>query len=66
MKQSKAYETKFKQPQNGVRLNMKSTPRSKRNKTWGKNKRERHLQRQNNLTSLKNKVSKRVSTLDMP
>ncbi len=33
MKQTKAHETKFKQPQNGIRLSLKLTPRNKRNKT---------------------------------
>jgi hypothetical protein len=54
MKQTKAHEKKFKQPQNGVRLNLKSTPRNKRNRIWGKNRRGGHLQRKNNLANLKN------------
>jgi hypothetical protein len=38
MKQTKARKTKFKQPQNGIRLNLKSTPKGKRNKT-----KEKHM-----------------------
>jgi hypothetical protein len=61
----RACKTKFKQPQNGARLGPKPTPRSKRNRTKKKHGKGRHLQRKNNLVSLGNRVSKRVSTLDM-
>jgi hypothetical protein len=66
MKQTKACKTRFKQPQNGIKLSPKPTPRSKRNKTKEKHRRERRLQRKNNMVSLGNEVNKRVSTLDMP
>jgi hypothetical protein len=65
LEQTRAHETKFKQTQNGVRLSSKLTLRNKRNKTREKHERGGHLQRNNSLTSLGNKASKRVSTLDM-
>jgi hypothetical protein len=45
MKQTKARETRFKQPQNGAKLGLKPTPRSKRNKTSEKHKKGGYLQR---------------------
>jgi hypothetical protein len=36
---------KLKQPQNGIKLNLKPTPKSKRNKTREKHKRGGHLER---------------------
>jgi hypothetical protein len=33
MKQKKAREMRFKQPQNGAKLGLKPTPRNKRNRT---------------------------------
>jgi hypothetical protein len=47
MKQMKAYEMRFKQPQNGARLSPKPTPRSKRNAIKEKHKRGRHLKKEN-------------------
>jgi hypothetical protein len=44
MKQMKACETRFKQPQKRTRLNPKPTPKNKRNKTKKKHKSGRHLQ----------------------
>jgi hypothetical protein len=45
MKETKTWETKLKQPQNGVKLSPKPiTPRSKRHKTKEKHRRGRHLQ----------------------
>jgi hypothetical protein len=38
MKQTKAHETRFKQPQNGTKFNPKPTPRNKRNRTKEKHK----------------------------
>jgi len=66
MKQTRACEMKIKQPQNGVKLNPKPTPKSKRNRIREKHKKKKHMQRKNNLDSLKNKASKRVNTFDMP
>jgi hypothetical protein len=65
MKQMRAHEMRLKQPQNGIRLGLKLTLTSKRNRTTEKHKRGRHLQRKNGLTSMGNKANKRVSTLDM-
>jgi hypothetical protein len=65
MKQTRACETIFKQPQNGARLSLKSTPRNKMNRTREKHRKGGHLQRKNNLASLGNKVSMRASILDM-
>jgi hypothetical protein len=45
MKQMRACETKLKQPQNGIKLSLKPTPRNKRNRTKEKHKRGRHLER---------------------
>jgi hypothetical protein len=45
MKQTKACETRFKQPQNGVRLNPKPTPRSKRNRTRENHRKKGPLQK---------------------
>jgi hypothetical protein len=66
MKQMKACETKFKQPQNGAKLSPKLTPRNKRNRIREKHKKGGHLQRKNSLANLGNKASKRVNTFDMP
>jgi hypothetical protein len=66
MKQTKAHETRLKQPQNGVRLNSKPTLRNKGNRTKEKHRKGGHLQRKNNLVSLGNKVGKKVNTFDMP
>jgi hypothetical protein len=66
MKQMRACETRFKQPQNGAKLSPKLTPRNKRNRTREKHKKGGHLQRKNSLASLGNKASKRVNTFDMP
>jgi hypothetical protein len=41
----KELETRFKQPQNGVKLSSKSTSRNKRNRIREKHKRGGHLQR---------------------
>ncbi len=57
---------RFKQPQTGTKLNLKPTPKSKRNKTKEKHKKGGHLQRWNDMVSLENEASKRVSILDMP
>jgi hypothetical protein len=43
--QTKAHKGGFKQSQNGTRLSLKPTPRSKRNRTKEKHKKGRHLQR---------------------
>jgi hypothetical protein len=43
MKQTKACKTRFKQPQNGVRLSLKPTSKSKKNKTREKHKKGEHL-----------------------
>lgn len=45
MKQTKAHETKLKQPQNEVRLGLKPTPRNKKDKTMEKHRRGGSLQR---------------------
>jgi hypothetical protein len=66
MKQTKAHETRLKQPQNGTTLGPKPTPRNKRNRTKKKHMKGKHLQKENNLNNLGNKANKRVSTLDMP
>jgi hypothetical protein len=42
-KQTKALETKLKQPQNGTRLSLKPTPRNKRNKTKENHKKGGHM-----------------------
>jgi hypothetical protein len=66
MKQMKAHETRFKQPQDGTKLGPKPTPISKRNITREKHRRGGCFQRKNNLANLGNKASKKVSILDMP
>jgi hypothetical protein len=66
MKQMRACETIPKQPQNGVILSPKPTPRSKTNRTGEKHMRGGHMHRKNNLVNLGNKVSKKVNILDMP
>jgi len=43
--QTKACETRFKQPQNGAKLNPKPTPRNKKNKIKENHKKRRHLQK---------------------
>ncbi len=55
----------IKEPQNEARLSSKPTPRSKRNRGREKHMKGGHLHKKNNLASLGNAVSKRVSTLDM-
>jgi hypothetical protein len=45
MKQKKAHGMKFKQPQNGTRLNPNPTSRSKKNRTREKHMKGGHLQR---------------------
>jgi hypothetical protein len=45
IKQTKACKMRFKQPQNGVRLSSKPTPKSKKNRTRDKHRRGGHLQR---------------------
>jgi hypothetical protein len=45
VEQTRAHETRFKQPQNGVGLSSKPTPRSKRNRTREKHKKKKHLQK---------------------
>jgi hypothetical protein len=66
VEQTRAHETRFKQPQNGVGLSSKPTPRSKRNRTREKHKERRYLQKKkNNLASLRNEASKRVGIFDM-
>jgi hypothetical protein len=57
---------KLKWPQNGVKLNPKPTLRNKRNRTKEKHKKRKHMQRKNNLDSMGNEASRRVSTFDMP
>jgi hypothetical protein len=66
MKQSKALETSFKQTQDEAKLNLKPTPKGKKDRTKVQHKRGKHLQKQSSLASLKNKTSMRVNTLDMP
>jgi hypothetical protein len=66
MKQTRACETIFKQPQNGVRLSPKPTPRSKMNRIKEKHRKGGHLQRKYNVVSLGNKASRRMNILDMP
>jgi hypothetical protein len=63
MKQLKTHKISFKQPQNKAKLNSKSTPRSKGDKTRVKHG---HLQKQSNLTNLGDEVGMKVNTLDMP
>ncbi len=46
-------------------MSPKPTPRSKRNKTREKHKKEKHLQKKNNLVNLRNKASRKVGTFDM-
>jgi hypothetical protein len=57
---------KFKWPQNGVKLNLKRTPKNKKKRTREKHKKKKHLQRKNNLDNLGNEASRRVNTFDMP
>jgi hypothetical protein len=45
MKQMREHETRFKQPQNGVKLSLKPISRNKRNRTKEKHKKGKHLQR---------------------
>jgi hypothetical protein len=66
MKQSKTHKMSLKQPQNKAKLNPKSTPRSKGDKTRVKHKNKGHLPKQSNLTNLGNEVGVKVNTLDMP
>jgi len=62
----RARKTRFKQPQNGAKLNLKPTPRT-RGIELGRSKRgEEICKNKNNLVSLGNEASKRVSTFDMP
>ncbi len=56
----------LKQTQNEAKLSPKPTPKSKRDKTRVYHKRGRHLQKQNNPISLKDEVSMKVNTLNMP
>jgi hypothetical protein len=49
MKQSKTHKMSLKQPQNKTKLNPKSTPRNKGDKTLVKHKNKGHLQKQSNL-----------------
>ncbi len=65
MKQSKAREMSLKQSQYEARLNPKSTPKNKRDKTRMEHKRGGHLQRQSNIASLGDKADMKVSTFDM-
>jgi hypothetical protein len=65
MKQTKAHETRCKQPQNGTRLSPNLAQRNKRNRTREKHKNGKHLQRKNSLALLENKASKKVNTLNM-
>jgi hypothetical protein len=44
-KQTKACELRFKQPQNGARLNPKPAPRNKRNKIKKNHRKRGHLQK---------------------
>jgi hypothetical protein len=44
VKQTKACKTRLKKPQNGIRLNLKPTPRSKKNRTSENHKKRGHLQ----------------------
>jgi hypothetical protein len=57
---------KLKQPQNGTKLNLNPTSKSKKNRTREKHMRGRHLQRKNNLVSVGNEARRRVNTLDIP
>jgi hypothetical protein len=66
MKQKKACETRFKQPQSGVKLGPKLTPTSKRIRTREKHKKGGYLQRKNSMANLGNEASRKVSTFDMP
>jgi hypothetical protein len=66
IKQSKAYETNFKQPQNETRLSLKPTSRNKGDKTRMQHMRGEHLQKKSNMTNLGDEVGMRVNTLDMP
>jgi hypothetical protein len=67
VKQTKARETRFKQPQNGARLSPKLVSRSMRNKTKENHKQGEHLQIfLKRLASLGNEASERMGTLDMP
>ncbi len=65
MKQTKAHETSFKQPENEIRLSPKLILRSKKDKTKVWHKRGRHLQKQNRLANLGDEVNMGVSILDM-
>ncbi len=66
MKQIKAHETSFKQPQNEATLSPKPTLRSKRDRTKVQHMKGKHLQRQSNMVSLGDEASMMVSTFDMP
>ncbi len=66
MKQTKACEMNFKQPQHEIRLNSKLTPRNKRNRAQDKHRRQGNLHQKNSIARLGNVVNKRVNTFDMP
>ncbi len=46
-------------------MGLKPTQRNKKNRTREKHKNGKYLQRKNNLTSLGNEASRKVSTIDM-
>jgi hypothetical protein len=66
MKQIKAHEMSFKQPQNETKLSPKPTSKSKRDRIKVQHKRIGHLQKQSNLGNLGDEVGMRVSTLNTP
>jgi len=67
MKQKRTHKTKLKQPQNGIKLSLKSTPRNKRNKTKKKNTIwEDTCKNKTTWLNLGNEVNKKVNIFDMP
>jgi hypothetical protein len=65
MKQSKTCETNLKQSQYETRLNLKSTPKNKEDRTRVEHKKGEHLQRQSSMASLGDKADMKVSTFHM-
>jgi len=66
-KQTKACELRFKQPQNGARLNPKPAPRNKRNKIKKNHRKEdTYKKKKKKLVRIRNEANKRMDTLDMP
>jgi len=66
MKQSGTCKTSFKQTQDEAKLNLKPTPRGKKDGTMVQHKKGRCLKKQNGLANLGNKASMKVNTLDFP